>query len=77
MVHNGIEVPRSGTFWTHEKSGRRYYVHFVTNLRATKPEYVAQIVYEDECSGVWSRPLTEWYASFTPAPPLFKRIQND
>lgn len=57
--------------WRHRKSGNIYKVLMVTNTAATKPGYEPTVVYtsepdELERSGhdIWSRPVSEWHASF-------------
>lgn len=51
--------------WQHKKSGKVYNVICVTNLFATKPDFVQQVVYQDEEMVIWSRPLSEWEDKFS------------
>lgn len=47
------------SYWKHNESNKIYRIIFVTNIEATKKNFVLTIVYEDEHHKLWSRPATE------------------
>lgn len=55
------------TVWKHEPSGRLYQVLTITNEFATREDYPVTVVYMGSDLKVWSRPLSKWYDSMTPA----------
>jgi len=62
---NEAEKLSQGSMWQHKKSGKLYTITCITNLMAAKPDFVQQVVYEDEDMQIWSRPLSEWNDKFT------------
>lgn len=53
-----------GDRWQH-RNGAIYKVLFITNTAVTRPGHEPDVVYRSENGNVWSRPLSEWYRSFT------------
>lgn len=72
-LHNGLnadgseivkrEVPIEGSKWKHS-NGIKYKVIAIANDLNTE-KYPTTIVYKGENGKIWSRPLSEWYKSFT------------
>lgn len=59
-----ILPPSIGTEWLH-KSGERYVVTDVLNLRSTSADYPSMVAYQRLSDGTkWARPLSKWYQSF-------------
>lgn len=61
-----LEWPAVGSFWRH-RNGIVYEVTGYTNLHSVvHNRYPVMIVYRGNNGRVWSRPVTDWYRSFTP-----------
>lgn len=58
------QIPETGQIWKHKESGSEYVIKTVTNLHATKPGWDRQVVYFDDLSHDWSRPLIEFVDKF-------------
>lgn len=59
-------TPKAGDCWTH-RNGNIYEVMCLTNL-PDEPRYPTTVVYRNVNNGtLWSRPLSDWFRSFTPA----------
>lgn len=63
-----IKPPEPGSRWKHA-SGNFYHVLAIANESATKTEdYPVTVVYRDYKNRTWSRPLSKWHQSMSPAP---------
>ena len=58
-----VEIPKIKSKWRHSNS-LEYKVILVTNEVDTEA-YPLTVVYKCKNGKVWSRPLSEWYRSFT------------
>ena len=59
-----IELPKIKSKWKHT-NGLKYKVICITNLESINPKYEKQVVYKGKNGNIWSRPLSDWYRSFT------------
>jgi hypothetical protein len=59
-----MEDLKKYSVWVHKKSNKQYMLICITNIGATNPEFISQVVYEDDGGNVWSRPLSEWREKF-------------
>lgn len=62
-AHNlaNLVLPERQSKWKHH-SGTVYEVLYITNLKATKPDYPVTVVYQDSEGEVWSHPLEFWHS---------------
>lgn len=63
-----IEYPAVESHWFH-RNGLEYEVVGFTNSKTTNPDkYPVTIIYSGKNGNMWSRPLSDWHRSMTPAP---------
>ena len=61
LNNSAMLMPVVGETWVHALTNQKYDVIAISNLTATKPEYIPTITYKNIDSGeVFSRPLSEW-----------------
>ena len=70
MLNTTPTIPDEESFWLHT-SGAEYMVLMVANSASEQSDrYPVTVVYRRYSDGtVWSRPLADWYRSFSPKPP--------
>lgn len=59
-----MRIPKIKSKWRHT-NGLKYKVICITNLESKNPKYERQVVYKGKNGNIWSRPLSDWYRSFT------------
>lgn len=60
-----IEHPEQLSRWTHY-NGNHYTVLMIANIHSTDlHRYPITVVYQGTNDRVWTRPLNDWYRSFT------------
>jgi hypothetical protein len=63
-MEQAARQPSTDDIWRHKRHGNEYAIVAVANLNATRPDFMATVVYRDLDGNVWSRPLHEWHDSF-------------
>lgn len=64
--NNIVSVPTIKSKWIHT-NGIKYKVVLITNLDSVNEKYPTTVVYKGKNGKVWSRPLSDWYRSFSKA----------
>lgn len=58
-----IKIPKIKSKWRHT-NGIKYKVILITNETDTE-KYPLTVIYKGKNGKIWSRPLSDWYRSFT------------
>jgi hypothetical protein len=66
------KMPENESRWVHH-SGKQYTVLCITNKKAARLGFPQTVVYVDDDSNIWSRPLDDWHGSFAPLPPELEK----
>jgi hypothetical protein len=60
------KFPKIKSKWRHT-NGIKYKVILITNLDSVNEKYPTTVVYKGKNGKIWSRPLSDWYRSFSKA----------
>lgn len=59
-------IPKLGTKWSNNKSGDVYEIVGLSNLKSTREDFPATVIYNCTSGNTWSRTLTSFLLKFKP-----------